>query len=355
MVVSGPKEPVPTSPTQPPVVSQPTDTSQTPTPTPVPIGTDEQPPIAQAPEHKKHLPHEPEKDKPPIDIDTQAEETSIRSEELIYEEEVYPETVVGDPVANKIETDEKIGTVARLLRDKKRSQITDNKDDDLTTKGGELSTQSGVNQWQEEPLNPLQTNYCHTWEETTLAIYQNDPGEEGGTTWAENVTSREGVEGLEINGINSLINKLRDLKYNCKCVKYMVILVHGNYAVFRIGPIDGGQGVRVGYYPNQIHPTDFGTRIEPYLCRHPRIRLMSCGTAGQSGNDPRDNGNQFIQDIADASRATVTGNDTRCYPGEDYEYRTFDEGNRIWQATPGEQQPHEVDRSLGPDWVPGYK
>jgi len=139
VIVSGPKEPIPipTS-TQPPVVSQPTDTSQTPTLTPVPPGTYEQLPVAQTPKEKKLPPNKPKKDKPPVDIDRQTETTSGRSEELIYEEEAYPETVVGDAVANKDETDEKIGTVARLLKDKRSSQTTDNKDDDLiVTKGGE--------------------------------------------------------------------------------------------------------------------------------------------------------------------------------------------------------------------------
>jgi len=78
--------------------------------------------VAQTPEEEEPPHHRPKKYKPPIEIHRQTETTSGRSEELIYEEENYPETVVGDPIANKIETDEKISTVARLLKEKKERE-----------------------------------------------------------------------------------------------------------------------------------------------------------------------------------------------------------------------------------------
>lgn len=163
--------------------------------------------------------------------------------------------------------------------------------------------------WVEETLVPRTTGVW-VWTEVKLIVYQDDKGKTWNQDYANAHAAMAGVEAFGINGKNSLVNKLRQLESECKRVKTLVFACHGSPGSIRIGPqgTPFGGPTRVGGHDGQTSAEDFGDAIAPYLATSPTIKLYSCSPAADGGTDATD-GPGFMQDLADASGASVEGSD----------------------------------------------
>lgn len=149
-----------------------------------------------------------------------------------------------------------------------------------------------------DPKNP-----CPTLMPTTLAVFQDDPGEDEAEGWAKALKKKNGATIVEALGINSIVNAMRRLRKACKCVKRLTLNGHGASGTFRIGPRETPLNgpTRVGPDTMQTSASTFGAAIKPYLCKDAQVRLLSCCTASGAA------GRSTIVDLAKASGATVTG------------------------------------------------
>lgn len=168
---------------------------------------------------------------------------------------------------------------------------------------------SGSCDWEEEELIP-ETSGVWVWTDITLIIYQDNEGDDAAENYANAIGGGADTEVFEANGKNSIINKMRMLQAQCKRVRKLIFVGHGSAGSFRIGPENTpfDSATRVGLHDNQTSPTEFGEAIAPYLAPDAEINLVSCSTAQDGGTDATD-GQQAIQDLADASGATVTAAD----------------------------------------------
>lgn len=177
-----------------------------------------------------------------------------------------------------------------------------------TTCTGE--TPSASCDWEEEELIDEVVGVW-VWTDITLIVYQDNDNDDTTEEYAGNLANGQAnTETFEANGKNSIVNKLRQLQGQCKRVKKIIFVCHGSPGSFRIGPqgTPFRSGTRVGLHEGQTSPTDFGESIAPYLTDDATITILGCSSAADGGTDETD-GQEMIQDLADASGADVTAYD----------------------------------------------
>jgi hypothetical protein len=175
----------------------------------------------------------------------------------------------------------------------------------------------------------------------TLVIYQDDPGDVFLKDYAEDrAANNANTVAFGANGYNSIINELRRLLGDCKKVSCLILAVHGSPGSFRIGPkgTPFRSRTRVGPHKGQISPQAFGAGIACYLTSGAEIKLLSCRTAAGAA------GTNAMQDLADASGASVTASDVpvawvkRPAPNPKC-LRTPTSAGNVWKATPNAPPP----------------
>ncbi|MFN0060110.1 MAG: DUF4347 domain-containing protein [Planctomycetota bacterium] len=164
--------------------------------------------------------------------------------------------------------------------------------------------------WEEEALIDDPVGVC-VWTDVTLIVYEDDPGKTWNKDYADaQVAADASIATVKADGQNSIVNKMRSLAAEWKKVKCLVFAVHGGPGSIRIGPkgTPFKSETRVGQHDGQRTATEFGEAIAPYLAADAQITLLSCQPAKDGGTAETD-GPEFIQDLADASGATVVASD----------------------------------------------
>ncbi|NUN14075.1 MAG: DUF4347 domain-containing protein [Myxococcales bacterium] len=191
---------------------------------------------------------------------------------------------------------------------------------------------------------------CEKFESITVYVYNDSPGDSWNAEYAKARAKATGGVAIASTGPNSIRNALQQLKNQWKLVSKIVFMVHGNSALVALSS-GGADGTYVGYGEGEMTPEEFGEMLKPFLTDPAEIILGSCNTADT------DEGKDFIQDLADASGASVTASDGTVSVDGD-EASTNDstsegagEGD-LWKATPGGDAPEKVQDGPVDNWTP---
>lgn len=191
---------------------------------------------------------------------------------------------------------------------------------------------------------------CDKFESITVYVYNDNPGDSWNAEYAKARAKATGGVAIASTGPNSIRNALQNLKNQWKLVSKIVFMVHGNSAVVALS-VGGADGTHVGYGEGEMTPEEFGELLKPFLTDPAEIVLGSCNPADT------DEGKDFLQDLADASGASVTASDGTVSVDGD-EASTNDstsegagEGD-LWKATPGGDAPEKVQDGPIDNWTP---